>query len=86
MQFRYTIFTAFGLVGAAPTNEISLRQTVAVGAFNRYAGPGCTGFVCDIDGAGEVHAGCNAITDSCTASLSLAYLNPGCTGRDFRPL
>ncbi|KAF2266745.1 hypothetical protein CC78DRAFT_566791 [Lojkania enalia] len=76
MQYLAIFFTAFGLANAAPANDLAARQSIA--SVDRYAGPGCTGTICNKAGSGDLHAGCNTITDSCTASLHLNYAPSGC--------
>ncbi|KAF2109987.1 hypothetical protein BDV96DRAFT_502043 [Lophiotrema nucula] len=76
MQYFTAFITALGLANAVPTYDLVVRQAIA--SVDRYAGPGCTGTICNIAGSGDLHAGCNAITDSCTASLKLNYAPTGC--------
>lgn len=73
----FTLLT-LGLAVAGPSPLTPRQATVA--SVDRYAGPGCTGTICNVAGAGDLHAGCNPITDACTASLKLNYVNAGCRG------
>jgi hypothetical protein len=75
------LIAALGLATASPITPFSPRQVVAVASVDRYAGSGCTSTICNIAGSGDLHTGCNAITDSCQASLRLNYANPGCKGK-----
>ncbi|KAI4679980.1 uncharacterized protein J4E88_005870 [Alternaria novae-zelandiae] len=72
------IVAALGLATASPTSDFSPRQVAAVASVDRYAGAGCRGTICNKAGSGDLHAGCNAITDACQASLRLNYANAGC--------
>lgn len=79
-MYALTIFTSIlGLVAASPIADLLPRQNIA--SVDRYAGPGCTGTVCNIAGSGDLHEGCNVITDQCTASLHLNYAPDDCKGR-----
>ncbi|OAL02309.1 hypothetical protein IQ06DRAFT_293000 [Phaeosphaeriaceae sp. SRC1lsM3a] len=71
------LVAALGMVAAAPS-EISARQAATVASVDRYSGSGCLGTICNIAGSGDLHAGCNPITDACQASLKLNYANVGC--------
>jgi hypothetical protein len=75
------LIAALGLATASPASEFSARQVAGVASVDRYAGGGCTGTICNKAGSGDLHSGCNAITDSCQASLRLNYANPGCKGK-----
>jgi hypothetical protein len=72
---------AFLLSTLSLTSAVSLspRQN-QIASVDRYAGSGCTGTVCNIAGSGDLYAGCNVITDQCTASLKLNYAPAGCKG------
>lgn len=84
-MYTFTILiSALGLAAAAPSNNFTPRQAVAVASVDRYAGSGCTGTVCNIAGSGDLYPGCNKITDQCKRSLSLNYANAGCTGKLLR--
>jgi hypothetical protein len=81
-MYALTLFVAaLSMVAAAPSNEFEARQVVAVASVDRYAGGGCTGTICNKAGSGDLHAGCNAITDGCKTSLKLSYANAGCKGK-----
>lgn len=71
------------LAGAAPLNEA--RQEVAVASVDRYAGPGCTGTVCNLAGSGDLYEGCNVVTGACTTSMKLSYANEGCSSKAHFP-
>ncbi|OAL45516.1 hypothetical protein IQ07DRAFT_648209 [Pyrenochaeta sp. DS3sAY3a] len=71
------LVAALGLAAAAPST-LEVRQLPTVASVDRYAGGGCTGTICNKAGAGDLHAGCNAITDSCQTSLKLNYKNAEC--------
>lgn len=75
------LVSALGLATAAPSSNVEARQVASVASVDRYAGPGCTGTICNKAGSGDLHLGCNAITDQCTGSLKLNYANAGCKGR-----
>jgi hypothetical protein len=75
------LIAALGLGTASPVTSLPFRQVAAVASVDRYAGSGCTSTICNIAGSGDLHAGCNVITDSCQASLRLNYANPGCKGK-----
>ncbi|KAH7123701.1 hypothetical protein B0J11DRAFT_436378 [Dendryphion nanum] len=77
MQYLTVIIAALGLVAAAPSKEIEARQA-SIASVDRFAGPGCTGTICNKAGAGDLHAGCNTITGSCSSSLKLNYAPVGC--------
>ena len=74
------IVAALGLATASPASDFSPRQVAAVASVDRYAGAGCRSTICNKAGSGDLHAGCNAITDACQASLRLNYANAGCKG------
>tara|TARA_R110002003_G_scaffold117_18_gene10440 strand:- start:419 stop:694 length:276 start_codon:yes stop_codon:yes gene_type:complete len=74
------LIAGLGLVAASPSRGFEVRQAATVASVDRYAGPGCTGTICNIAGSGDLHAGCNVIEGSCQASLKLNYANPGCKG------
>ncbi|CAO2650096.1 Nn.00g013880.m01.CDS01 [Neocucurbitaria sp. VM-36] len=74
------IVSALGFVAATPSRGFEVRQAPTVASVDRYAGSGCTGTICNIAGSGDLHAGCNAITDQCQASLKLNYKNANCKG------
>jgi len=74
------IVAALGLATASHATDFSPRQVATVASVDRYAGGGCTGTICNKAGSGDLHAGCNAITDACQASLRLNYANIGCKG------
>ena len=78
MHYFAAVLVALGFAIAAPTDDLIARQAIA--SVDRYAGSGCTGTVCNIAGSGDLHAGCNPITDACTASLRLNFAPAGCKG------
>jgi hypothetical protein len=77
MQSLTLLLSTLSLTLAAPS--LSPRQN-SIASVDRYAGSGCTGTVCNIAGSGDLNAGCNFITDQCTASLKLNYAPAGCKG------
>ncbi|KAF2681135.1 hypothetical protein K458DRAFT_310555 [Lentithecium fluviatile CBS 122367] len=72
------LISTLGLTAAIPTSSFSSRQAAAAASVDRYAGPGCSGTVCNKAGSGDLHEGCNVISDACTTSLHLNYANTGC--------
>jgi len=77
MQAFTFILSTLSLASAAPS--FAPRQDF-IASVDRYSGSGCTGTVCNIAGSGDLRAGCNVITDQCTASLELNYAPAGCKG------
>jgi hypothetical protein len=79
MQAFTFLLSTLSLAFAAPTTDASLsRRQQNIASVDRYAGGGCTGTVCNIAGSGDLKAGCNVITDQCTASVKLNYVPVGC--------
>ncbi|KAF1848884.1 uncharacterized protein K460DRAFT_375653 [Cucurbitaria berberidis CBS 394.84] len=72
------IVAALGLATAAPSHDFEVRQAPTVASIDRYTASGCTGTICNKAGAGDLHVGCNVITDQCQQSLKLNYKNANC--------
>jgi hypothetical protein len=80
------IAATLGLATASPISSLlSARQAPPnfVASVDRWTGSNCSGTVCNVAGSGDLHPGCNPITDRCQGSLSLNYANLGCTGMFF---
>jgi hypothetical protein len=84
-MYALSFFIAtLSLVTAAPS--VDHRQVIAVASVDRSSAGRCTGTICNVAGSGDLHSGCNAITDQCQASLKLNYANTGCKGVYFQVL
>jgi hypothetical protein len=96
MLFSTLFLTSLGLAAASPFTPRQVAAVASVDRYTGGGCTGTicvrphlqkyllTQFlICsqNIAGSGDLHAGCNAITDACQGSLKLNYANLGCRGK-----